>query len=344
MDLPPWTAEEIAAQAAKLGTELTLEAVTDLLAAVETIEPTLGRPSAPLTAAARRPDRSGRCGRLPTRRRAGRAMTDPLSLEAAEVLHAYRAGDTTPVEVLAAVRARIAAVNPVLNSVITVIGDRAAEESTRRWRAGAPRALEGITFGVKGVIDVEGVPTTAGSKNYDGRIAQRSVEVVRRAEEAGAIAVTKDAPTEFAIGGPQTRNSAPVPRCATRGTPRAGPVDPRPVQPPRSRRAASRSRSAPIADIAAEWRFSLGSPRFLRSAICGDAKDAAQSSRNLARPSMKQRPDLLSAPRTRSGGACDRSSPPRHGPGNAQASLWLLSQRCDRRLRLSGRFPGRHRS
>jgi hypothetical protein len=88
MDLPPLTAEEIAAQAAKLGTELTLEAVTDLLAAVETIEPTLGGPSAPLTAAARRPDRSGRCGHLPTRRRAGRAMTDPLSLEAAEVLHA----------------------------------------------------------------------------------------------------------------------------------------------------------------------------------------------------------------------------------------------------------------
>jgi hypothetical protein len=144
MDLPPWTAEEIAAQAAKLGTELNLEAVTDLLAAVETIEPTLGRPSAPLTAAARRPARSGRCGHLPTRRRAGRAMTDPLSLEAAEVLHAYRAGDTTPVEVLAAVRARIAAVNPVRNSVITVIGDRAAEESTRRWRAGAPRALEAL--------------------------------------------------------------------------------------------------------------------------------------------------------------------------------------------------------
>jgi aspartyl-tRNA(Asn)/glutamyl-tRNA(Gln) amidotransferase subunit A len=137
-------------------------------------------------------------------------MTDPLSLEAAEVLHAYRAGDTTPVEVLAAVRARIAAVNPVLNSVITVIGDRAVEESTRRWRAGAPRALEGITFGVKGVIDVEGVPTTAGSKNYDGRIAQRSVEVVRRAEEAGAIAVTKDAPTEFAIGGPHNPGFGPV--------------------------------------------------------------------------------------------------------------------------------------
>jgi aspartyl-tRNA(Asn)/glutamyl-tRNA(Gln) amidotransferase subunit A len=206
MDLPPWTAEEIAAQAAKLGTELTLEAVTDLLAAVETIEPTVGRAAAPLTAAARRPDRSGRCGRLATRRRAGRAMTDPLSLEAAAVL---QAGDTTPVEVLAAVRARIAAVNPVPNSVITVIGDRAAEESTRRWRAGAPGALEGIPFGVKGVIDAEGVPTTAGSTIYDGRIAQRSAEVVRRAEEAGAIAVTEDATTEFAIGGPHNPGFSP---------------------------------------------------------------------------------------------------------------------------------------
>ena len=52
------------------------------------------------------------------------------------------------------------------------------------------------------MIDVEGIPTTAGSKIYDGRIAQRSAEVVRGAEEAGAIAVTKDATTEFAIGGP----------------------------------------------------------------------------------------------------------------------------------------------
>jgi aspartyl-tRNA(Asn)/glutamyl-tRNA(Gln) amidotransferase subunit A len=97
--------------------------------------------------------------------------------------------------------------------VITVIGDRAdlaAEEPTRRWRAGVPRALEGIPFGVNDVIDVEGVPTTAGTKIYDGRIAQRSAEVVRRAEEAGAIAVTKDATTEFAIGGPYNPAFGPV--------------------------------------------------------------------------------------------------------------------------------------
>jgi hypothetical protein len=41
MDLPLWTAEEIAAQAARLGAELTAEAVADLRAAVETAEPTL---------------------------------------------------------------------------------------------------------------------------------------------------------------------------------------------------------------------------------------------------------------------------------------------------------------
>jgi hypothetical protein len=42
VDLPLWTAEEITAQAARLGAELTAEAMTDLLAAVETAEPTLG--------------------------------------------------------------------------------------------------------------------------------------------------------------------------------------------------------------------------------------------------------------------------------------------------------------
>jgi Asp-tRNA(Asn)/Glu-tRNA(Gln) amidotransferase A subunit family amidase len=79
-------------------------------------------------------------------------MTDLLTLEAAELLDAYRAGGTTPVEVLAAVRARIAAVNPVLNSVITVIGDRvdlAAEESTRRWRAEGTVETQRYRLGVR---------------------------------------------------------------------------------------------------------------------------------------------------------------------------------------------------
>ncbi|GLZ48037.1 amidase [Actinomycetospora sp. NBRC 106375] len=128
--------------------------------------------------------------------------------DATDLLAAYAAGDTDPVEEIDAALGRLAAAHEALNCTIAVLGERAraaARDSARRWAEGTARPLEGVPFGVKDVIDVAGVPTTNGSWNHgrDGDPpAAASATVVRRLEEAGAIAVSKDATTEFAVGGP----------------------------------------------------------------------------------------------------------------------------------------------
>lgn len=125
--------------------------------------------------------------------------------DATGLLAAYAAGDTTPVEAVDDALERLAGAHAALNCTIRVLDERAraaARESARRWAAGDPRPLEGVPFGVKDVIDVAGVPTTAGSWCHGDHPAAASATVVRRLEEAGAIAVSKDATTEFAVGGP----------------------------------------------------------------------------------------------------------------------------------------------
>ncbi|MFP5020708.1 amidase [Pseudonocardia phyllosphaerae] len=66
-----------------------------------------------------------------------------------------------------------------------------------------PRLLEGVPFAVKDVIDVAGVPTTGASRTREHAApAVESATVVARLEAAGAVPVSKDATTEFAVGGP----------------------------------------------------------------------------------------------------------------------------------------------
>ncbi|WP_098957380.1 amidase [Pseudonocardia sp. N23] len=121
-----------------------------------------------------------------------------------DLLDAFRGG-ADPRETVADSLARLKEVHEALNCTIAFLDDRAtaaAADSARRWADGTARPLEGVPFAVKDVIDVEGVPTTGGSWVSSDAPAVRSAEVVRRLESAGAIAISKDATTEFAVGGP----------------------------------------------------------------------------------------------------------------------------------------------
>src|SRR5882757_10092160 len=122
-----------------------------------------------------------------------------------EVLAGYRDGGVSPVDVVAAALDASWRAHERLNCTIRTMDERAlaaAEESARRWAGGRPRALEGVPFAVKDVIDVAGVPSTHGSWVYGYQPAAESATAVRRLEDAGAIPISKDATTEFAIGGP----------------------------------------------------------------------------------------------------------------------------------------------
>ena len=62
------------------------------------------------------------------------------------------------------------------------------------------RPLAGVPFGIKDLIDVEGMATTAGSKVLRGNIAKSDAPVVKRLRKAGAVIIGKTNTHEFAYG------------------------------------------------------------------------------------------------------------------------------------------------
>ncbi|MGO2811935.1 MAG: amidase [Brevibacterium aurantiacum] len=91
-----------------------------------------------------------------------------------------------------------------LNAVTSVMGDRARtleKKSAERAAAGEEaRALEGIPFAVKDVIDVAGFPTTMGSNVSSGPDPSASAPVVSLLERAGALPVVKTNCQEYSYG------------------------------------------------------------------------------------------------------------------------------------------------
>lgn len=91
-----------------------------------------------------------------------------------------------------------------LNAFILVMGDAArdqAAEADREIAQGRYRGpLHGIPISVKDLVDVAGLPTTAGSRVRDGHRAAADAAVVSRLREAGAVLIGKTNLHEFAFG------------------------------------------------------------------------------------------------------------------------------------------------
>jgi aspartyl-tRNA(Asn)/glutamyl-tRNA(Gln) amidotransferase subunit A len=77
---------------------------------------------------------------------------------------------------------------------------RTAEVELKAGRTRGP--LHGIPVGIKDIIDVAGLPTTAHSKILVGNIAKQDAVCVAKLRAAGAIVMGKLSTHEFAIGGP----------------------------------------------------------------------------------------------------------------------------------------------
>lgn len=136
-------------------------------------------------------------------------------LGVADLKSAYAAGRTDPIAVLAALRARLGHHPTARQAVLATIdgADALAEDSARRLASGSFRALEGISFGVKDIIDVAGTPVTCGSWLTGARVACADAAIVGRLRQAGAIPIVMLATTEFACG------SAHNPRYGAVGNP-----------------------------------------------------------------------------------------------------------------------------
>ena len=129
--------------------------------------------------------------------------TDLADLTVVELLDGYRSGHFTPSEAVAACLERIDACEPTINAVLTAVRERAvaeAAQSTRRWQRGEARALEGIPFGLKDVIDTAGVRTTGGAILLADRVPSADAVAVRRLRDSGAVLIAKLQTFEFAFG------------------------------------------------------------------------------------------------------------------------------------------------
>ena len=124
-------------------------------------------------------------------------MTDPARWDVATLTAAFRAHTLSPVEALAAVRARIERWEPVINALVAA--DRpaaeadaatAAAQSEARWRRGEPLGpLDGIPVTVKENLARAGVPMRAGCAGATPVVPTRDAPAVERLREAGAVIV-----------------------------------------------------------------------------------------------------------------------------------------------------------
>jgi aspartyl-tRNA(Asn)/glutamyl-tRNA(Gln) amidotransferase subunit A len=132
-------------------------------------------------------------------------------MTAAELTASFSAGHLSPVEVTQMVLDRIRHLDVELNAYITVTPDfamRAARDSEHRYRTGAPLGpLDGVSVGVKDVIDMAGVRTTANSRRHAARVPTVDATAVRRARDGGAVLLGKHTTYEMAALPPDS--SAP---------------------------------------------------------------------------------------------------------------------------------------
>ena len=134
-------------------------------------------------------------------------MTDPaLAFDSITQLGAkLRAGALSPVTLTEALLDRIASLDGRLHAFIAVTRDRALGEARAAELALRTRSdlgpLHGIPYAAKDLIDVRGVPTTAGTRLLAGNVARDDAAVVQRLAKAGMILVGKTYTVQFAFGG-----------------------------------------------------------------------------------------------------------------------------------------------
>lgn len=127
-------------------------------------------------------------------------------LTIAEAARLIRARKLSPVELTSALIARIEALEPQLNSFITVTADLAliqAKQAENEIAKGRHRgSLHGIPFALKDIYNTKGILTTAGSRICIDNVPQEDATAVRKLIDAGAILLGKLATHEFAHAGP----------------------------------------------------------------------------------------------------------------------------------------------
>jgi amidase len=132
-------------------------------------------------------------------------MSDELwRRTATDVAAAIRRREVACVEVMEAFLARIEAVNPVLNAIVTLDADLALRGAAAADRAlagpGDPGPLHGLPIAIKDLEDTAGMRTTYGSPIHRDHVPTQDTLLVARLRQAGAIVIGKTNTPEFGAG------------------------------------------------------------------------------------------------------------------------------------------------
>lgn len=131
---------------------------------------------------------------------------EPASLTIAGAARALRERRLSPVDLLEACLERVRAWDPALNAFVLLTEAHAradAERAHREIAAGQWRGpLHGVPYGLKDIIDTEGIRTTCHSRLLMDNVPARDAHVTALLREAGGVLLGKMATHEFATGGP----------------------------------------------------------------------------------------------------------------------------------------------
>jgi len=126
---------------------------------------------------------------------------DLCNLTAQELHVLYKAGSTSPVEVMQAVLLRVEQVDPAVNAFCQIAADALdmARASEKRWQNKRPLGpLDGVPVSVKDNVAVAGLATRYGSRVTDETPALHDSPCVARLRESGAICFAKTTLSDFA--------------------------------------------------------------------------------------------------------------------------------------------------
>lgn len=145
------------------------------------------------------------------------STNDICTMPATELAQAVKSKTISPTEVVEAMAARMAAVEPVLHAFCTPTLDLAREQARdleKRLVAGEQVGpLAGVPVGIKDLVATKGIRTTSGSKAYENFVPDEDDIVVERLKAADALILGKTNVPEFGYSGvghnpvfPTTRN------------------------------------------------------------------------------------------------------------------------------------------
>ena len=142
------------------------------------------------------------------------ATSEIVFLSATELSDKMQRGELSPVEVTEAYLERIAAVDPKVNSYVTLCSDEALEAARQ---AGSEIAagrhlgpMHGVPVAIKDQIHTRGILTTDGSRLRSGFVPEEDAAVVTKLKEAGAVLLGKLNMSEFALGEPVSSLRGPA--------------------------------------------------------------------------------------------------------------------------------------